>query len=212
MKAGILAVLGLSLLALAGCKPAGPKGLSLREEPGRIVVIWNGAVEAPMHDQLEATFAHYENDPRQIVLALNSPGGSVQHGRDVMRLIHKVSHDRAIDTHVDAGNICASMCVPIYLVGAERSAHKAAKFMFHEVRFALRADTDQATRRQLSDPTIHRMAVNHFTNQLFGDDIGPRSVDAKWLEHMRSKIRGRDVWLTGRQLMEQGSGVVDKLL
>jgi ATP-dependent protease ClpP protease subunit len=212
MKAGIRAALTIGLLALAGCKPAGPKGLSLREEPNRIVISWNGEVEAPMHDKLEEAFARFENDPRQIVLALNSPGGSVQHGRDVMRLIHKLSHERAIDTHVNAGSICASMCVPIYLVGAERSAHSAAKFMFHEVRLVLRSDTDRAVRDALSQPGVRQMAVNHFTNQLFGDDIGPRSVDAQWLDQMRKKIKGRDVWLTGRQLMEQGSGVVDKLL
>jgi hypothetical protein len=104
------------------------------------------------------------------------------------------------------------MCVPIYLVGAERTANPRAKFMFHEVRLMLRADTDPAVREALSHPGVHKMAVNHFTNQLFGDDIGPRSVDAKWLEQMRKQIKGRDVWLTGRQLMEQGSGVVDKLL
>ena len=28
---------------------------------------------------------------------------------------------------------------------------------------------------------------------------------------MRKKIVGRDVWLTGKQLMDQNSGVVDRL-
>jgi Clp protease len=212
MKASILAALALGFLALGGCKPSSPAGLSVKEEPGRIVLKWSGEVEQPMRDKLAEAFAKFEDDPRQLVLVLNSPGGSVQHGREVMQLIHKVSIERAIDTHVDAGAICASMCVPIYLVGAERSANPRAKFMFHEVRLMLRADTAPAVRDALSRPGVHKMAVNHFTNQLFGDDIGPRSVDAKWLEQMRRQIKGRDVWLTGRQLMEQGSGVVDKLL
>jgi ATP-dependent protease ClpP protease subunit len=212
MKATFLAALALGVLALAGCKPAGPTGLSVREEPNRVVLKWNGEVESPMLERLEQAFEKFENDPRQLVLMLNSPGGSVEHGRDVMKLIHKVSRERAIDTHVAAGHSCASMCVPIYLVGAERTAHASAKFMFHEVRIQLRADADRAVRQILSQPGVHKMAVNHFTNQLFDDDLGPRSVDAKWLQQMRTKIRGRDVWLTGRQLMEQGSGVVDKLM
>jgi ATP-dependent protease ClpP protease subunit len=221
IKAGVLAVFALCLLAFAGGKASSSagfslasrsSGLSVQQEPSRIVLKWSGEVEHPMRDRLAEAFEKFEDDSRQLVLVLNSPGGSVQHGREVMQLIHKVSIERAIDTHVDAGAICASMCVPIYLVGAERTANPRAKFMFHEVRLMLRADTAPAVREALSHPGVHKMAVNHFTNQLFGDDIGPRSVDAKWLEQMRKQIKGRDVWLTGKQLMEQGSGVVDKLL
>ncbi len=212
MKIGVIAVLGIGLVALGGCKPGKPAGLSLTKESTRVVLNWRGPIEPPMREQLQDAFARLESDPRLLVLVLDSPGGSVDHGRQVMKLIHQVSRERQIDTLVEAGRTCASMCVPLYLVGAERSAHPTSKFMFHEVRFQLRADTDRAVRQQLSDPSIHKMAVNHFTNEMFDDDFGPRSVDAKWLKQMRTQIRGRDVWLTGRQLMEQGSGVVDKLM
>ena len=187
-------------------------GLTVREEPGRVVLHWNGGIEAPMRDRFAAAFEQFENDPRRIAISLNSPGGSVSHGHEVIREIRKASRERAIDTVVEAGKSCASMCVPVYLVGAERFANPSAKFMFHEVSFKLQPDTNAAVRRQLANPEVRRMAVNHFTNELFDDDLGPRSVDAAWLKAIRTKIRGRDVWLTGQQLMQQGSGVVDKLL
>lgn len=186
--------------------------MNVREEADRVVLHWNGQVEAPMRERFEAAFQKFESDPRRLVISLNSPGGSVDHGHKVIKEIRKASRERAIDTVIEKGKSCASMCVPIYLVGAERFAHPAANFMFHEVSFRLPASADQAVRRQLSDPTIRKLAVNHFTNELFDDDFGPRSVDARWLKEMRRKIRGRDVWLTGTQLMQQGSGVVDKLL
>jgi ATP-dependent protease ClpP protease subunit len=215
MKGLGLAGFAVALLALAGCKAAGPSeraGLNVREDADRVVLHWNGQVEAPMRDRFAEALEKFENDPRRIVISLNSPGGSVAHGHEVIRVIRKASRERAIDTLVEAGKSCASMCVPIYLVGAERFAQPAAKFMFHEVSFQLKPGMDRAVRDQLSNPAIRRMAVNHFTNELFEDDFGPRSIDARWLEEMRKKIRGRDVWLTAKQLMQQGSGVVDRLL
>ncbi len=206
--------LGLTGLVVRGqpSTRADRVGLTVHEEPGRVVLHWNGSIEKPMRDRFAEAFERFENDPRRLIISLNSPGGSVTHGHDVIREIRKASRERAIDTIVTAGRSCASMCVPIYLVGAERFANPSSKFMFHEVSFKLNADTNAAVRRQLANPEVRRMAVNHFTNELFDDDLGPRSVDAAWLKAMRTKIRGRDVWLTGQQLMQQGSGVVDKLL
>ena len=195
-------VLGLAF-ATAGKTLPSRIDFSVREEPDRIRVQWSGPVAAPMSERLGEVFRKYEDDPRSILLVLNSPGGSVAHGREVVHRIHQASRTRQIDTRVEAGHMCASMCVPIYLVGAERSAHPSAKFMFHEVSFMGRApDIDRQMLKQVLD---------HATSQLFDDDMGPRSVDAKWLEKMRQQIRGRDVWLTGRQLVDQGSGVVDRL-
>ena len=207
-----MAGIGLAVFAVAACKPSERSGLSVREDANRVVLHWNGEVEAPMRERFAEAFEKFGKDPRRLVISLNSPGGSVEHGHQVIREIRKASRERAIDTTVDKGKSCASMCVPIYLVGAERFAHPAANFMFHEVSFRMPAQMDQTVRRQLSDPKIRKMAVNHFTNELFEDDFGPRSVDARWLNEMRGKIRGRDVWLTGNQLMQQGSGVVDKLM
>ena len=197
-------------------KSAGADGLSVREEPNRIVMTWNGAVQPPMSQRFKETFERYDDDSRPIVISLNSPGGLVEHGRDVMKAIHKASRKRQIDTFVGTGSMCASMCVPIFLVGAERSANPGAKFMFHQATIRVRPENEQALRDlQRSGVNVSgmkRSAEARATDEMWEDDFGPRSVDALWLNGMRDKIRRGDVWLTGKQLVDQRSGVVDRLL
>lgn len=194
-------------------QPSKGTELTLREQPNQIVMHWRGPVAPPMLERFEEAFERFEGDERRIVISLDSPGGFVEHGRQIMKLIHKKSRNHQIDTLVDAGKICASMCVPIYLTGFERMAKPQAKFMFHEASITFKPDAEDALRRMgLQASMIRKGVVTKVTNELFDDDFGPRSVDAKWLAEMRRKIRGRDVWLTARQLTEQGSGVVDKLL
>lgn len=218
------AALGLCLLSTVAAKSVGlvgrppATGLTVRDDAEKIVMHWKGPIAAPMHERLEEVFQRFEGDERRIVISLDSPGGSVDHGRQIMTLIHAQSHHRNIDTLVTKGSICASMCVPIYLTGFERGAHPNAKFMFHEatIRFkpeAQRALQDlQRASPRLDVAGIRKHVATRVTDELFEGDIGHRGVDARWLTTMRDKIRGRDVWLTGRQLMDQGSGVVDKLL
>ena len=222
MRAVVLLGIGLLIAGVtAGSKTPESKarpeaqGLTLRQEPDRVVLQWSGPVQPPMSDRFTAAFRQLEDDPRRIVISLNSPGGLIEHGQQVMHVIHMASRDRQIDTLVEAGKMCASMCVPIYLVGAERMAHPAARFMFHEASFLSGPKAlpplGARTRDQQLIERARKAAVTQLTDNLFDDDMGPRSVDARWLNNMRAKIRGRDVWLTGRQLVDQGSGVVDKL-
>lgn len=198
--------------------PTMPKGLSIRNEPHRVVIQWNGDIEAPMRDKIAEALEDLENDPRAVVLSINSNGGSVQHGREVVKALRKASYARAIDTMVEKGSICASMCVPIYLVGAERMAHPAARFMFHQTRLRLSAEDEQRM-TELSRETgmslseIKRKVIEMSTDDLFEVDIGMRSVDRQWAENMRRRIsNGGDVWLNAKQLQDQGSSMIDKLL
>ena len=41
---------------------------------------------------------------------------------------------------------------------------------------------------------------------------GTQRVNSRWLTRMRTKITGHDIWLTGQQLVDEGSGVVDALV
>jgi len=201
---GGLGIAAFFALCVAGAPSKGIQqkaGLTVKQDAAQVVLRWNGAVEAPMLERFKEAFEQLEDDERPILISLNSPGGFVEHGRAIMSLIHQQSRNHTINTIVEAGNSCASMCVPIYLVGETRMAHPAAKFMFHEASF-----------RAPIPSMYYKAVVNKVTDQLFDDDIGGRSVDGKWLTHMRERVRGRDVWLTGRQLMDQGSGVVDKLM
>ena len=223
MKPRVIAFIALAVLLGASVSGqsrtsfSGKTGLTIRSEPDRVVLQWSGSVASPMREKFAEAFAQFEDDPRQLVISLHSPGGSVQHGHEVIKEIRKLSRLRQVDTLVEGTNMCASMCVPIYLVGAERWASPTARFMFHEARLVLDADSERALREyqrgapHANSRDLIKAAEIEATDDLFGDDMGPRSIDARWLQNMRQKIKGHDVWLTGRQLTDQGSGVVDRL-
>jgi ATP-dependent protease ClpP protease subunit len=189
--------------------------LSISEETDRIVLGWSGPVQEPMSERIAAAFDRYKADRRRLVLVLNSPGGSIEQGRKVVAAIR--ARDRAIDTLVQKAGVCASMCVPIFLAGAERVADPEAYFMFHQASLNNSAREDIMRQQSSYSETIrYAQAVKaieaHVTDDFFRNDIGIRGVNKAWLGRMREKIPGRDVWMSGQQLVDEGSGVIDRLL
>lgn len=189
--------------------------LSISEQPDSIVLGWSGPVQAPMSEHITAALDRYRDDRRRLVLILNSPGGSIEHGRKVVAAIH--ARDRAIETLVQKSGVCASMCVPIFLAGTKRLADPEAYFMFHQA--SLRSSARETIKREELDKPengFFREAVkaieSQATDDLFRNDIGPRGVSPVWLAMMRKKIAGRDIWMSAEELMKEGSGIVDGLV
>src|SRR4051794_8169772 len=161
-----------------------------------------------MSERIAAAFDRYKADRRRLVLILNSPGGSIDQGRKVVAAIR--ARDRAIDTLVQKAGVCASMCVPIFLAGAERTADPEAYFMFHQA--SLTNDARETIKRQQfgeSETVAFSQALKaieaHVTDDFFRNDIGIRGVNRAWLGRMRAKIPGRDIWMSGQQLVDEGS-------
>lgn len=175
------------------------------------MLAWSGPVVAPMRDNIAAALDHYKSDPRPVVIAMNSPGGSVAQGRLVAATIHDAGRVHDIDTLVAQGAACASMCLPIFLSGKKRMAAADAHFMFHEVKLDEKALKNAGMDAAAMD-ALRKVVEQGATDLLFENDIGVARVNGKWLEALRSKIVGRDVWLSGRELVEQGSGVIDELI
>jgi ATP-dependent protease ClpP protease subunit len=189
--------------------------LSVSEEPSRIVLGWSGPVREPMSERVAAALDRYKADQRRLVLILNSPGGSIEHGRRVVAAIR--ARGRAIDTLVQKAGVCASMCVPIFLAGTKRMADPEALFMFHQA--SLNSSVRENIKRQefsASQEVIFSQAVEAIetqaTDDFFRNDIGIRGINMVWLARMREKISGRDVWMSGQQLVDEGSGIVDRLI
>ncbi|MBW8853631.1 MAG: ATP-dependent Clp protease proteolytic subunit [Bradyrhizobium sp.] len=189
--------------------------LSISEEPDRIVLGWSGPVQEPMSERIAATLDRYKADRRRLVLILNSPGGSIEQGRKVVAAIR--ARDRAIDTLVQKAGVCASMCVPIFLAGSERMADPESYFMFHQA--SLNSSTRENIKRQqfsesetaLLSQTVKAIETQ-ITDDFFRNDIGIRRVNSVWLARMREKIPGRDIWMSGQQLVDERSGIVDRLI
>jgi ATP-dependent protease ClpP protease subunit len=189
--------------------------LSVSEESSRIVLRWSGPVREPMSERVAAALDRYKADQRRLVLILNSPGGSIEHGRRVVAAIR--ARGRAIDTLVQKAGVCASMCVPIFLAGTKRMADPEALFMFHQA--SLNSSVRENIKRQefsASQEAIFSQAVKAIetqaTDDFFRNDIGIRGINMVWLARMRENISGRDVWMSGQQLADEGSGIVDHLI
>jgi ATP-dependent protease ClpP protease subunit len=218
----ILGLLAGAVLFWAYCQMPSGSGdvasrqiLSVSEEPDRIVLGWSGPVQEPMSERVAAALVRYKTDQRRIVLILNSPGGSIEHGRRVVAAIR--AQGRAIDTLVQQAGVCASMCVPIFLAGDRRMADPDAWFMFHQASLN-RSASENVKRKEYtaSEKAFHSQAVKaietRVTDDLFHSDMGIRGVNTAWLARMRAKIPGRDVWMSGQQLVDEGSGIVDRLV
>ncbi len=218
---GWFALVGIALLWAYCQSPSGSgdaasrQTLSVTEEPGQIVLGWSGPVQAPMSELITAAFDRYKADQRRLVLMLNSPGGSIEHGRKVVAAIR--SSVRGIDTLVQKAGVCASMCVPIFLAGSKRMADPEANFMFHQVSLNLNAKGDKK-RQDFSEAEkvlfsqAKEAVESRATDEFFRSDIGLRGVSTAWLARMRQQISGHDVWISAQQLVDERSGIIDSLV
>lgn len=212
---GVLLVWGYFQIPSGSGDVAARQTLSVSEEPDRILLGWSGPVQEPMSERVAAAIDRYKSDRRRLVLILNSPGGSIEHGRRVVAAIGE--RHRAIDTVVEKAGVCASMCVPIFLAGSRRIADPEAYFMFHmaSLNNGAREDTKQQklpnVEKALVSQTVKAIETQA-TNDLFRNDIGIRGVNVVWLARMREKISGRDVWMSGQELVDERSGIVDSLI
>jgi ATP-dependent protease ClpP protease subunit len=216
---GILLVWAFFQLPSGSGDVASRQTLSISEEPDRVALGWSGPVQEPMNESLAAALDRFKADRRRLVLVLNSPGGSIEHGRKVVATIR--ARDRAIDTFVQKAGVCASMCVPIFLAGAQRMADPDAYFMFHQaslINSAKENMRENMKRQEFGESEQARFSQavktieSRVTDDFFRHDIGIRGVNTVWLAAMRTKISGRDVWMSGQQLVDEGSGIVDRLI
>jgi ATP-dependent protease ClpP protease subunit len=212
---GVLLLWGTFQLPSGSGDVASRQTLSVKEEPDRIVLGWSGPVQEPMSERITATIDRYRADRRRLVLILNSPGGSIEQGRKVVAAIR--ARDRAIDTLVQKAGVCASMCVPIFLAGTERMADPEAYFMFHQAslsssgRESIKQKQFSESEAALFSQTVKAIETQ-VTDDFFRNDIGIRGVSRVWLARMREKIPGRDIWMSGQQLVDERSGIIDRLI
>ena len=211
---GILLLWGICQMPSGSREAASRQTLSISEEPDRILLGWSGPVQEPMSERVGAALDQFKSDQRRLVLVLNSPGGSIEHGRKVVAAIR--ARNRAMDTFVQKAGVCASMCVPIFLAGTKRVADPDAYFMFHEASLTGSA-RDMMKRQELGEANravvaeVVKTVKTQATDDLFHKDMGIRRVNTAWLAGLRKKIPGRDIWMSAQQLVDEGSGVVDSL-
>lgn len=173
-------------------------------EEDTVYLRWRGKIDAPMESRIAEAFERHRNDGHKFVLALSSPGGSLGHGARVARLLSRMSETHRIETVVEAGRRCASMCVPVYLQGARRTAAADAKFMFHEVSFH-----EQLTEKSSDVPAS---ATASATDELFDRFFKTAGVPESWIAKVRAEMTGgHDIWKTARELVDENAGIVQEV-
>jgi ATP-dependent protease ClpP protease subunit len=177
--------------------------LTIEERPREVVLRWRGLIEAPLAAKLDEAWRMHAGSTRRFVIALHSPGGTLEHGREVIGLIRQMQRTHLVDTVVEDKRACGSMCVPVYLAGMHRTAAPQARFMFHEVSFR-----DSLSGKVESVP---KEAIGRATDQFFERYLKPAGLNERWLADLREAVRGRNVWRTAEELIEQRAGVVHDL-
>lgn len=178
-------------------QPQPPGVLSYKQIPktGTTVLYWSGEIYPPMADYLEAAFAQFKAETKRFVLVLDSNGGSVREGESVIAVLRDLKTTHRLDTAVDAGTMCASMCPFIYAQGERRMAAPASMWMFHEV-----LTSDTAGNPLYLDRGLWIALVDKY--------FAPAGVSDRWISHLKGAVLSRDYFASGDSLLRTKTGLV----
>lgn len=192
---GLMAVLGL---AIPGSAQAQSGSLSVDTDTGSgaVVMAWSGGVGGPMAQQISAAFQQNRDRAKRVVFKIASGGGSVDEGERVIEVLREIRKSHHLETVVEQGRMCGSMCVFIYLQGQTRTAALSSLWLFHEV-----SHSDPVTKKivRLDRPAWERLVKRYY---------GPAGVSAEWTEQMKPLTIDSDYWQTGADLIRDKSGII----
>lgn len=168
-----------------------------------VIFYWRSEVDTPMARRFAEGFEEWRDRSGRIIIDLNSPGGAIREGEAVIREIEKMKRTHIIDTRVRNRRACYSMCVPIFLQGEQRSAAANARFMFHEP-----TAYDYFTGEKVDEPKFEReLTSRRFFNRYFVDS----EMNPVWRDNLAEEWRGKDVFRTARELVDEKSNIVTVL-
>lgn len=176
--------------------------LAVSQHDGVVVLAWTGQVDLPMSSSIGRAYDSWRDKTSRFLLQLNSPGGSIREGGDVIELLRRIKLTHELDTYVASKDICMSMCVPIFLQGTRRIAAPDARFMFHEPK---RYYDDGSEAKGFSferQALSQRFFTKYFVNS---------PMHADWRAQLEKTWIGKDIFKSGRQLVQEKSGIVTHL-
>lgn len=177
--------------------------VGVRLEEDALILSWRGEVKAPMAQRFAEAFEERAGEAQRVIVELNSPGGAITEGRDVIELIERMKQTHEVDTRVLPREFCFSMCVPIFLAGDARIAARSSLFMFHEP-MAFDAITKERIRRPEFE---RRFTTERYYQRYFAES----EMSPGWGEKLKASWEGKDIWKTGEQLVEEDANIVTEL-
>lgn len=164
-------------------------------QPGLVFLHWNGSIAAPMRDRIQLAFDAFRSSRKRFVLVMNSGGGVVSEGEKVIALLQEIRRTHQLDTAVQRGGVCGSMCVPIYLQGQTRYGARTSSWLFHEI-----------TRR--GERPFAKKKVDGRYVDLIEKYWIPAGVSRAWIDRMLPLAEGHDYWQTGQELLTDKAGII----
>ena len=168
--------------------------------PDTMVMSWNGPIAAPMANQIRDAFESRRQQAKRVLFRISSHGGSVAEGERVIDVLRQIRTTHLLETTVTQGDVCASMCVFIYLQGQKRFGALTSSWLFHEV-----SHMDPVTKQ----PTkLDRAAWERLVDKYFP----PAGVSSSWIADLKPRTIGSDYWQTGADLINASSGIIHQSL
>ena len=98
-----------------------------------VVIEYSGSIAYPMAENLRAIWDQVREAGRfeKVVLRLNSAGGDGAQGEEVVGLLAEIRDEATFVTLVGDNDLCASMCIGVFVQGEQRYASPASSWMFH---------------------------------------------------------------------------------
>ena len=177
--------------------------LSINMSGDTLVLNWRGQIEIPMSSSMRRAFQQHKDQTTKVVLILNSQGGALREGSEVIDLLEQAKRTSQLTTIVPPQGICMSMCVPIFLHGQSRIAAADSRFMFHEPKRFYDDGTEARGFSFEREALSRRFFEKYFVNS---------PIDPAWLKALEQQWVGKDVFKTGRELVDERTNVVTGLV
>jgi hypothetical protein len=163
-----------------------------------VVVEYEGPIAYPMAENLHTIWEHVARDGRfrKFVLRLDSAGGNGDHGEEVVAVLARIRAGAELVTLVADNDLCASMCVGIFVQGEKRYASPASSWMFHGASSYLSNTPDPA------------LTARYF------DLFRARDIDAGFIDYLYANdyvLQPGAYWISGAELAATSDIITDLL-
>lgn len=164
--------------------------------PNTVHLSWQGPIMAPMANQIRDAIESRKSQATRFVFRIASYGGSVAEGERVIDVLRQLKATHQLETVVAPGDVCASMCVFIYVQGQKRLGAMTSSWLFHEV-----SHNDPVTKQitRLDRPGWERLVDKY---------LRPAGVSSAWIDDLKPRTVDSDYWQTGSDLIAANSGII----
>jgi hypothetical protein len=118
----------------------------------------------------------------------------------VIEVLRQIKSTHELETVVAQGDVCASMCVFIYVQGQKRFGALTSSWLFHEV-----SHMDPITRQTTK---LDRAAWERLVDTY----LRPAGVSDAWIADLKPRTVQSDYWQTGSDLIKSNSGIIHEPL